>query len=178
MPQRSTPPPMPPKRPSSFRTPLIAGGAVVLLGFVGVVVLVIGRSSGNRFSDIDSNMPQELRDMRADFDSRTADMRQQINEAHELWESDDRFEAVRRYKALIRSDEFRWDLVEFQPELVTAYRRVIEHEADYGDPGSARDWAVRAYNQGQWSEYASLRKLTFSSEVAATIWDEVSAAHD
>ncbi len=169
---------MPPKRLSSYRTPLIAGGTVVLLGFVGVIVLVIGRSSGNRLSDIDSNMPQELREMKADFDSRTADMRQQINEAHELWESDDRFGAVRRYKTLIRSDDFRWDLVEFQPELVTAYRRVIEHEADYGDPGSARDWAMRAYNQGQWSEYASLRKLTFSSEAARQIWGEVSEAHD
>ena len=57
-----------------------------------------------------------------------------------------------------------------QPESAI-YRRVIEHEAEYGDPGSARDWALRAHEEGRWN--AALRKLTSSSDAAKTIWEDV-----
>ncbi|WDI43723.1 hypothetical protein [Bremerella sp. P1] len=89
----------------------------------------------------------------------------QIEDAHALWESDDRFEAVRKYKSLLRSSNVS------STDEAAIYRRVIEHEAEYGDAGSARDWALRAYEEGRWN--AALRKLTFSSEAATTIWEDV-----
>jgi hypothetical protein len=185
MPSHPTSPPMPSKETpnkSVAALPIVligAGGAVVVvlgLIFVAAAVFLLG-SSDDEPSGFDKNMFDELLAQRAGFESRTADMRQKIDEAHALWESDDRFEAVRRYKSLIRSDEVHWHLLEFRPELVTVYRRVIEHEAEYGDPGSARDWAMRAYDKGQWSEYTSLRKLTFTSDAAAEIWEEVIKAN-
>ena len=89
----------------------------------------------------------------------------QVEDAHALWESDDRFEAVRKYKSLLRSSNVS------STDQSAIYRRVIEHEAEYGDPGSARDWALRAYEEGRWN--AALRKLTFSSDAAKTIWEDV-----
>ncbi len=105
-------------------------------------------------------------------------MQEQIDKIHALWDQEDRFEAVRLYKQLLRSDQIRWDWSELNPDLTTIYRRVIEHEAEYGDPGSARDWCLRAYDQGQWSTYSTLRQLTFSSENARQIWLEVVSASE
>lgn len=97
--------------------------------------------------------------------------KEQIAEAHRLWDADNHFEAVSRYKSLLNPGMTPWYRLELMGEQAMVYRRVIDHEAEYGDPGSARDWALRAYEEGRWN--SPLRKMTFSSDSANTIWEDV-----
>ena len=141
---------------------------------VGVaVVLVSGLFNFVGPHSRTQNYRREAETFISDFKGQLASQKDQIDEANALWEADDRFGAIREYKSLLRSDEMRWDMPDFRADQAMLYRRVIEYEAEYGDPGSARDWALRAYEQGQWDEYAALRKLTFSSDAAKTIWEDV-----
>ena len=169
----SEPPPLP-NRSASTPNKGCAKSCLLLVGVFGIIAMVITTIAlmiGNGRKD-ESDLDSSL----GEFLEQKALMRQQINSAHALWESDDRFEAVRSYKALLRDDDFRWDLSDFKPEMATTYRRVIEHEANYGDPGSARDWAMRAHEQGKWSDDAFLRRLTFDSEAAKQVWADIAQA--
>lgn len=106
-----------------------------------------------------------------------------VLEGHELWERGDRPEAVAKYKSVLREvsnatadrDHPVFRIRKLQEaggglhlELSTLFRRVIDHEAEYGDPAEARDWCVRAWND--WN-----LNLSLSSETAIRIWREVQA---
>ena len=147
----------------------ISRSGVIRLGAsVGVtVVLVSGHfhSMMPQESEIPETEYGDAEDFMAAAKAERAARLTQIDEAHSLWESDDRFGAVRIYKTLLRSINVS------SADEVMMYRRIVEHEAEYGDPGSARDWALRAYEEGRWN--AALRKLTFSSDAAKKIWEDV-----
>jgi len=145
------------------RTELIRLGASVGVAVVLVSGLFYFVTSQER--EVSESNYGDAEDFMAAAKAERAAQMLQIEDAHALWESDDRFEAVRKYKSLLRSSNVS------STDEVAIYRRVIEHEAEYGDPGSARDWALRAYEEGRWN--AALRKLTFSSEAAKTIWEEI-----
>ena len=132
---------------------LLKVGGATLLGTVVVsatiVVIFDLGSSGNLGDRIDS----AEKDLAA---------------AHELWEGDERFEAVKQYKTFLRTEE----RIHFHDDLPVLYRRVIEHEAEYGDPSDCRDWCLRAYEE--WP--GRPMKLTFGSETATKIWSDVTSA--
>jgi len=107
-------------------------------------------------------------------DPRLSEQQKRIDHAHQLWESDQRFEAVREYKDLLRSHDVAWG--EFGDEIAVLFRRVIDHEAAYGDPGTARDWCLIAYQKSNQEGFLILRQLSFSSEEAQAIWEEVTRA--
>lgn len=88
-----------------------------------------------------------------------------VKAANQLWESEKRLEAVAQYKLILKEDTY-----ELKRELPAMYRRVIEYEAEYGDPGSARDWCLHAY-ESSWGP----KHLTFESQKATDIWSEVTS---
>jgi hypothetical protein len=102
--------------------------------------------------------------------SRIDERRQALDVANSLWENDKRFEGIKKYKAILRSEE----RIHLHRDLPMIYRRVIEHEAEYGDPAEARDWSWKAYE-----EWPGMRmQLTFESTKATDIWKQVVEASD
>src|SRR5436309_268233 len=95
-------------------------------------------------------------------------LRENTRNAHALWESDKRAEAIKQYKQILRSP----NRIHLHDDLPMLYRRIIEYEADYGDPSDARDWSLRAYEE--WPGMPM--RLTFDSRKATEIWNDVTAA--
>ncbi len=87
-----------------------------------------------------------------------------VSSADALWDGGQRVEAVRSYKKILREAHRQEPLEkEVRRELPRLYRRVISHEAQYGDPAEARDWIRDAW-------HANVRSLSFESDVAAELW--------
>lgn len=149
------------------KDPMTVQSKVLVMYVVFVGISVSGTAGIFSFMINRGSMAENLNE----FDTHMASYREDIDAAHELWDAEERFEAVKEYKTILRTDGIPWHVSEFRAEQPTLYRRVIEHEADYGDPGSARDWALRAYDYGQRNE--ALRSMTFSSEAATAIWQDV-----
>lgn len=99
-----------------------------------------------------------------EYEAEAAPYQQVMNSGHSLWEDDRQVEAVRQYKAVLLEDGRSY----LGDELSIVFRRVIEYEADYGDPAEARDWCIRATNELN-------LKLSFTSEAAEKIWMEVTS---
>jgi len=89
-----------------------------------------------------------------------------VASADALWDGDQRVEAVRAYKQILRKSRAAQPLEkEVRRELPRLYRRVISHEAQYGDPAEARDWIHDAWQ-------ANVRSLSFESEAVKELWKE------
>jgi len=87
-----------------------------------------------------------------------------IASADAMWDAGQRIESVRAYKQILRQSRDQQSLEkEVRRELPRLYRRVISHEAQYGDPAEARDWIHDAWQ-------ANIRSLSFESEAAAELW--------
>lgn len=99
-----------------------------------------------------------------EYESSAAPFKRMMTEGHSLWSAERQSDAVRQYKAVLLESGRRY----LGDELSVIYRRVIEYEADYGDPAEARDWCVRATNE--WN-----LRLSFSSTAAENIWMEVTS---
>ena len=100
-----------------------------------------------------------------DLETSIEKSRKQLATADQLWHSDNKAEAIQAYKRFLNSETY----YQFHGELPRVFRRVIEYEADYGDPGEARDWIYKA-----WEEWPGRRmKLSFESKKATQLWDEV-----
>ena len=89
--------------------------------------------------------------------------------ADQLWETDQRVEAIAEYKVLLRkkdplAPEQNW-LYEHRPRL---YRRIIEYETVFRDRDVARDWIRDA-----WSE--NIRNLSFDRDETRELWRQVVA---
>lgn len=108
------------------------------------------------------------RDVGNTLHGRIETIKDDVAAAHRLWEEDQRFDAVKSYKGILRKEE----RIHLRGDLPILYRRIIEHEAEYGDPSVARDWCLRAYEE--WP--GKPMRLTFSSSKATEIWNEVTAA--
>jgi len=96
-----------------------------------------------------------------------------LAKADTLWSSGDpkdRIEAVKHYKSFLNrttgDNRFSAIMKGYDRELPKVFRRVIEYEADYGDPGEAVDWIRLAADEHV--------KLSLSSEKAKKIAEDVS----
>lgn len=79
-----------------------------------------------------------------------ADPSRGLRHADQMWNRDKNVEAVREYKALL----MKRDPLDHQfalipgPERPRLFRRIISHEARYGNRAEARDWITAAYGEG------------------------------
>ena len=95
-----------------------------------------------------------------------------LRHADHLWNRDQNVEAVREYKALL----IKRDPLDHQfalipgPERPRLFRRIISHEARYGNRAEARDWITAAYGEG-----INFEKADFEDEQVYLLWQEVIA---
>lgn len=81
-----------------------------------------------------------------------------LQEGDRQWNAQDHFAAIKTYKTFLQQkEEFHYEWRDDYPRL---YRRVIEHEAKYGDPGEAVDWIVKAQND----RYVGGRLILYAPE--------------
>lgn len=93
-----------------------------------------------------------------------------LRKADELWNRDENVEAIREYKSLLSQRdplEPQYALLprEDRPRL---YRRIISHEARFGNRAEARDWITLAYNEG-----INFEKPDFENAEVFELWEEV-----
>ena len=86
--------------------------------------------------------------------------------AENLWDDGEKAAAIKEYKAFLKSEE---RIHVDSRERYSAYRRVIEYEADHGDASEARDWALRAFDACA----GEPERLSFQSTKARAIWSEI-----
>lgn len=139
------------------------------IAVVAVLVLSVIILSGYSFLNKDDANPwdEHMEKQRREYELAAAPHVEAIEEAHSLWAAERTSEAVAQYKLILKQDGRSC----LDDELGVAYRRVIEFEAEYGDPGEARDWCLRA--RSEWN-----LKISFSSETARRIWNEVALDTD
>ena len=93
-----------------------------------------------------------------------------LSGADKLWDGDQRFEAIQQYKILLRKEKpglhppgTKW--LDQTTDRGRLYRRIIEHEAEYGDPAEARDWIREAQAEG-------IYDLIFESQRVREMWNQ------
>lgn len=131
-----------------------------LLAFFGVIQ--------SPFVDDSGNGPISVGNVLSDAPD-PAETKEALAEADQLWQDGERFDAIKKYKQLLSGD-LATDGSNFalaKPVRARLYRRIIEHEAEYGDKSDALDYAQQAWTEGH-------EGLAFNSEVAEEIWRKVS----
>lgn len=89
-----------------------------------------------------------------------------LQEGDRQWNAQDHFAAIATYKTFLqRKEEYHYEWRKDYPRI---YRRVIEHEAKYGNPGEAVDWIVKAQND----RYVGSRLVLYAPEAKA-LFEEV-----
>lgn len=79
------------------------------------------------------------------------------------WNAQDHFAAIATYKTFLQRKEGHH--YEWRDDYPRIYRRVIEHEAKYGDPGEAVDWIVKA----RFDRYVGERLVLHAPEAKALL---------
>jgi len=94
----------------------------------------------------------------------------QLQAADQLWNQDQNVAAVREYKKLLgardRLDR-QYALIQGN-DRVRLYRRIISHEARFGNRAEARDWITKAYGEG-----INFEAADFESTPVYELWVEV-----
>ena len=95
-----------------------------------------------------------------------------LRAADELWNRDQNVEAVRDYKTLLseRDPLNKQYAVIVGNDRVRLYRRIISHEARFGNRAEARDWITKAYGEG-----INFEKADFENAAVHQLWSEVVA---
>ena len=94
-------------------------------------------------------------------------LKNSLREADQQWETGDRFDVVNTYKSLLKEEEpgiYGYEWLN-ETERARLYRRIIEHEVEYGDISIARDWIREAKSEG-------IEELKFESQKTTEIWNE------
>lgn len=95
-----------------------------------------------------------------------------LRAADELWNRDQNVEAVREYKTLLsdRDPLNKQYAVILGNDRVRLYRRIISHEARFGNRAEARDWITKAYGEG-----INFEKADFENAAVYQLWSDVVA---
>lgn len=127
----------------------------VVVSTVGLTVIVLGTSS------------LLLSTSKSSYQHRKDKLERLLTEGDRKWSDDDHFAAIEVYKQFLAEEPlYSYDQQWFDT-YPRVYRRVIEHEAKYGDPGEAVDWIVKA----QRNDYVG--RLTFHAPEAKALLKEV-----
>ncbi len=118
--------------------------AILAIGFFAIAAYVIQHSFGNDAGGLQA--------------------------ADQLWNQDQNVEAVREYKALLgKRDRVSSQYAMIQgTDRVRLYRRIISHEARFGNRAEARDWITKAYGEG-----INFESADFESAQVHQLWVEV-----
>lgn len=95
-----------------------------------------------------------------------------LRQADEKWNRDKNVEAVREYKTLLMQRDpldNQYALIQ-GPDRPRLYRRIITHEARFGNRGEARDWISKAYGEG-----INFERADFENDEVHQLWLEVVA---
>lgn len=129
--------------------------AVVIASTVGLTAIALAASS------------YLLTEGKSSYQHRKAKLKSLLSAGDRMWNEQDHFAAIEVYKRFLAEEPlYSYDQQWFDA-YPRVYRRVIEHEAKYGDPGEAVDWIVKA----QRNDYVG--RLTFHAPEAKALLDEV-----
>jgi hypothetical protein len=101
----------------------------------------------------------------ADTESAMTVVQEALASCDKSWEEDKKTESVKACKALTKLKGFG-DLE--TADRTRVYRRIIEYEVNYGDPGEGRDWMIKAWND-TWVR----RNLTMDSPKGKALQEDV-----
>ena len=139
---------------SALSLKMMLGSPKTWIVFLAVIVLCVGSYAAfNYFSD----------------SSRA------LRHADHLWDTDRNVDAVREYKSLLSQRDpldKQYALIQ-GAERPRLYRRIISHEARFGNRAEARDWITKAYLEG-----VNFEKADFENEDVHQLWLEVVADYE
>jgi len=117
---------------------------ILLIGFVAIAAYLIQNSLGGESGELQA--------------------------ADQLWNQDQNVKAVREYKTLLgKRERFESQYALIQGnDRVRLYRRIISHEARFGNRAEARDWITKAYGEG-----INFEAADFESPQVHELWVEV-----